>query len=528
MKYKVGDKILIKSLDWYNKNKTKHGDVWFDNAVFTGGQSLYCGCELTIRSVEDDRYYVNENDYYWMDEMIERLVERNGKTYPYKIGDRVVLKGNNRSATITDLKYNSWGNLSYYIKIDGDRAISIDYPTELLLPYDDTIECKVEDKCPQDFIEKYCKLCGTQRCDRTKEYLDGCPNYNAYRCSKKEEETKSEPKFKVGDRIVTDTDMKGKIIEVVEEGWYRVEFEPHNEIPQPNGVIPEESMSLVEEKTPEFKVGDKITKGKTQLTILNIASDKYIVEDNFGECGILYFNTYDDWKLVKEETKPQHEDKLKLDSTKTVREYWSEYAKIFIEIYDDEPNECVFTHLWVVSEQRRKGYGKQALIQAEEIAKELGCHIAHLKVETDSWMHKWYLRCGYKWYKNAPDNYTWLTKNLTDIEKKPNYPKTYEECSAINGGNRFPLKIIGEFTKLINARNAYWRVAGREMGLGKSWEPDWNNQELPKYCIAGVEGQVKAAERYIVSTILAFPTTEMRDAFYECFKSEIEMCKELL
>ena len=48
------------------------------------------------------------------------------------------------------------------------------------------------------------------------------------------------------------------------------------------------------------------------------------------------------------------------------------------------------------------------------------------------------------------------------------------------------------------------------------------------YCIAGVEGQIKTAERYIVNTILAFPTAEMRDAFYEVFREEIEICKELL
>lgn len=133
--------------------------------------------------------------------------------------------------------------------------------------------------------------------------------------------------------------------------------------------------------------------------------------------------------LVEEE----NEDKLKLDSTKTVREYWSEYTRIFIEIYDDEPNECVFTHLYTIEGHRQKGYGRRALSEAEEIAKVLGCNVAYLKVETDSWMHQWYLRMGYKWYKNINSEYTWLTKNLTDIEKKPKYPKTSDECSAING-----------------------------------------------------------------------------------------------
>ena len=59
------------------------------------------------------------------DNNIEGLMQRNVEKYPYKIGDRVVLKGTNRCATITDLKYNSWGNLSYYIKIDNDKDISI-------------------------------------------------------------------------------------------------------------------------------------------------------------------------------------------------------------------------------------------------------------------------------------------------------------------------------------------------------------------------------------------------------------------
>ena len=79
MRFKVGDRVRIKSLDWYNKNKTTHGDIWFDNAVFVGGQSLYCGCELTIRLVTNDSYYVIENDYYWTNEMIECKVEEETK-----------------------------------------------------------------------------------------------------------------------------------------------------------------------------------------------------------------------------------------------------------------------------------------------------------------------------------------------------------------------------------------------------------------------------------------------------------------
>ena len=130
--------------------------------------------------------------------------------------------------------------------------------------------------------------------------------------------------------------------------------------------------------------------------------DGYIFKDENG-------NVINATKIVLEK---KLDDKLKLESTKKVREYWSEYTRIFIEIYDDEPNECILTYLYTFEGHRQKGHAKKALTEAELLAKELGCHKAHLKVETNSWMYNWYLRCGYNWYKNANEGYTWLTKNL--------------------------------------------------------------------------------------------------------------------
>ena len=145
MKYKVGDRVQIKSLDWYNENKSSDDEIRCHPCWFGKEHSKWCGKVMTISDVRADHYTMIEDLVeYWTDEMIDCLVERNGKIYPYKIGDRVVLKGNNRCATITDLKYNCWGNLSYYIKIDNDKDISIDYPTDLLLPYDNKIEESVE------------------------------------------------------------------------------------------------------------------------------------------------------------------------------------------------------------------------------------------------------------------------------------------------------------------------------------------------------------------------------------------------
>ena len=113
------------------------------------------------------------------------------------------------------------------------------------------------------------------------------------------------------------------------------------------------------------------------------------------------------------------------------------------------------------------------------------------------------------------------------VKKKKGYPKTYEECSVINGcEGRISLSIIGKFTRLINARNAYWRIAGQEMGLGKPWEPDWDDGCYVIF--TNGDGLIRRDIQFGINAIFAFPTEEMRDAFYEAFKEEIEICKELL
>lgn len=377
--YKVGDKVRIKSIDWYNENKDEYGTIMFstDNGdfSFTKEDAHFCGQVVTIEHEGKGYYLIVEDDrgYFWIDEMIEGL-----STSKYNEGDFVGVYDYETDVRIEEVRWDG-SSYSYKVYLAGEE--------EWL--YDDDITCK-EDKVIEGFMEEKTKVGTASNPIELKS--------NANRLTQeKVDEVKLEPKFKVGDRIITDTNMKGTIIEVVEEGWYRVEFEPHNNIPQSNGVVPEENMSLIEE---EIGLIDGFS--SRWINEFNLPNG-YIFKDENG-------NIIDATKIVLE--KKHNNDKLKLESTKKVREYWSEYARIFIEIYDDKPNECVFTHLWVVDGQRQKGHGKRALIEAETIAKELGCHTAYLKVETDSWMHHWYLRCGYQWYENAPDNYTWLIKHL--------------------------------------------------------------------------------------------------------------------
>jgi hypothetical protein len=122
------------------------------------------------------------------------------------------------------------------------------------------------------------------------------------------------------------------------------------------------------------------------------------------------------------------------------------------------------------------------------------------------------------------------------VLKKPKYPKTFEECLNMLYCKSVLRTIIGHkaellfnLEKLLICRDAYWKIVGEQMGLGKLWEPQFESCKTPHYCIfINYNGKVRKDCFYGNRCILAFPTEEMRDAFYENFKDLIESCKELL
>ena len=405
-KYKVGDKVTL-----------TNGDT------------------MTVYQINDTLkwYFMREDPLNcYTDEMIEGLVERNGKTYPYKIGDRVVLKGNNRCATITDLKYNSWGNLSYYIKIDNDKDISIDYPTDLLLP----IEISVEEECPQDFIEKYCKSCGT-RCDGTKEYLNGCPYYNAYRCIKQN--------------------------------------------------------NVIEEETKPKDMGE--------------VSDGYHTFNELYEYRMLYnaalFNEFAKQGLYDVHKSRKHSD-----------------------------GEIPF------------GDSNWFIVMAELPTGQISNHY-----EMKDW-DKFQIPerpLANKWDEHSPRDVAERLTSFTNPKKE--YPKTYEECCKVLNiavrdldilDNMLDTteiiysknldRLLNSFRKLLICRDAYWYCYATETNMPWSWKPDWAMYSKPKHCIIYSDNEIKWQGKHFVTEakVLAFPTAEMRDAFYENFKDLIEQCKELL
>jgi hypothetical protein len=79
MKYKLGDKVRIKSLDWYNQNKDENGFVHCGNRIFDNYMSVFCGSVVTICG--EYSYYcgydVREDMQCrtWTDDMFEGLAD---------------------------------------------------------------------------------------------------------------------------------------------------------------------------------------------------------------------------------------------------------------------------------------------------------------------------------------------------------------------------------------------------------------------------------------------------------------------
>ena len=135
--------------------------------------------------------------------------------------------------------------------------------------------------------------------------------------------------------------------------------------------------------------------------------------------------------------------------------------------------------------------------------------------------------------KDENDNVIKATKIVLE-KKEKGYPKTYKECCDVLGLNTmdndaqgYKWELIIRFQELLIARDAYWKIAGEEMGLGKPWEPDWSIYEH-KFCLGTDKDRVIEECVTTGNRILAFPTKEMRDAFKENFDPDIEFCKEFL
>ena len=80
---KVGDKVKIKSREWYEKWKDKDGYVFFDttDCAFAGDMKGLCGKTFIVRKIDnrgDKRWKLDMDNHFWVPEFFEEVYPAEG------------------------------------------------------------------------------------------------------------------------------------------------------------------------------------------------------------------------------------------------------------------------------------------------------------------------------------------------------------------------------------------------------------------------------------------------------------------
>ena len=304
------------------------------------------------------------------------------------------------------------------------------------------------------------------------------------------------------------------------------------------------SLEEFEEKFP-YKVGDNVTHYVGRLLETHVITNMRWDSDN--DCVLYYLDNCDIIKVedilykigCPEDNIPTIQDKTTVEIMKEDKGDISDGYHTFNELYEYRLlynasmfNEFAKQNLYDVHKSKRHSDGEECfgggwfIVQAQLPTGQISNHYE---------MKDWDLfQIPEKEKANIWDGHTPqdVAKRLREfLTPKPQYPKTYEECCVLLGcDDKIKMRIIGEFTRLINARNAYWKIAGEQMGLSEPWSPDWEESDGGyRYCIRNQSNKIVLSNEWLGENyILSFPTIEMRDAFYDNFKELIEQCKELL
>ena len=286
------------------------------------------------------------------------------------------------------------------------------------------------------------------------------------------------------------------------------------------------------EKYP-FKIGDKVTNGIDFYTIKSMSwsKDWETMVYDFEDSVIVL--AADDMKLIDDKCERTHEDAI-FDSI-----IWHLRNSVNNGKQNLSGGECEDYFREVVKKNKMKTVLAELLEHIKTTPKE------ELEREFEE----------IKEWSNVGPTVEEFRTFCESVNRKPKYPTTYAECcEVLMGKTNFsefslvPIKysnttkfdndvspdaphieLFNNLYKIFICRNAYWKIAGEQMGLDKPWESPLPSLFETIHCIRRKNNEIiKGSYRGGKSEILEFPTEEMRDAFYENFKDLIEKCKELL
>ena len=124
MKYKVGDKVKVKSPEWYNENKGEYGEISGEDFYFTSRMSDFCGKIVTIDKIHKADFYTikeDEQTFMWVDNMFEEKVEETSLQGEFGLSENKIngiFFSNENYANKVEL---CLGN-DYEIVVEGDKT----------------------------------------------------------------------------------------------------------------------------------------------------------------------------------------------------------------------------------------------------------------------------------------------------------------------------------------------------------------------------------------------------------------------
>lgn len=125
MKHKVGDKVRIRSKEWYERNKNENGIVVASTVNFNENMSKFLGKEAVITNVYNGYYTINLTGdlYIWDDYMFEKTPEN--RTSLFKSIANAIAESARDNAILIEQVENGAVKIS---PIEVDNDLPIDTP----------------------------------------------------------------------------------------------------------------------------------------------------------------------------------------------------------------------------------------------------------------------------------------------------------------------------------------------------------------------------------------------------------------
>ena len=260
----------------------------------------------------------------------------------------------------------------------------------------------------------------------------------------------------------------------------------------------------------KFKVGDKVHyKGQTSNKIYTIGGVKYDISVKRNIYTLKELPTYFYYSYQLEKVDPKS-NIANFNSTVTL-----EFDKTTLNTID--------------STNKFKNCANKITVDGVVIKNRYG------DIDENTRAFKLTLEEAQEMYNAGGKSREFALKVFTEdeLKPKPKYPKTWDEyCDNFYRYEKrthyIPKFAHGFDGDDADALIAYGKLIRLRRAWIDDWKPDWNNQEISKWCIGYWKNEIDVFDYGLTMRSLSFPTKEMAENFMNYFKDLLEKAKTLI